>query len=289
MSSGWHWFVIIGTFLSLGYLLWLLFANRHKTNKGTTGHTWDGIEELDNPLPMWWVGLFLISIVYMLIYLVYYPGLGNVTGAGEWSSSGQHDAEVAKHEARFAPLYAELGAMDESALSQDRRAMQVGRRLFLNHCSTCHGVNANGAFGFPDLTDDEWIWGGDYQAISTTITHGRMAQMPAWGPALGEDGVTNVANYVLKMAGREHDAAKAAAGTAQYNAICTACHGVDGKGNPALGSPNITNEHWLYGGNIDQLAFTIANGRQGNMPAQADVLSADKIHILSTYIRSLAK
>lgn len=289
MSSGWHWFVVLGTLLSLAAMLWLLIANRHKTNQGSTGHEWDGIQELDNPLPFWWVGMFVVSIVFTLIYLVYYPGLGNFDGAGDWSSFGQHDNEVARHDARFAPLYAELGSLDEAALWEDRRAMQVGRRLFLNHCSTCHGVNANGAFGFPNLNDEEWIWGSDYQAVRTTLVQGRVAAMPPWGAALGEDGVINMAHFVRQMAGLEHDADKAAAAAPQYNMLCVACHGADGKGNALLGAADLTNDIWLYGGSLEQIIFTLNNGRQGNMPAQADILTDDKIHILTAYVRSLTK
>ena len=289
MSSGWHWFVILGTFGSLALIFWLLIANRRTSGNETTGHEWDGIHELDTPLPVWWVGMFLASIVFMLIYVAYYPGLGNFEGTGEWTSGGQHDNEVAQHDARFAEVYAELGAVDYETLIQDRRAMQIGRRLFINNCSTCHGVNANGSFGFPDLTDDQWIWGGDYADIKNTLNNGRLAQMPAWGPALGEQGVTDVANYVLQLAGREHDVERAAQGAAQYNIFCVACHNADGRGNQTLGAPDLTNDIWLYGGNIDQIAFNIEHGRQGNMPAQAGLLDKNKIHILTAYVGSLTK
>lgn len=289
MSAGWHWFVVLGTLLSLAFMVWLLVANRHKDNKGTTGHSWDGIEELDNPLPMWWVGMFFVSIIFMLLYVAYYGGLGNWGGGGNWSSQAQHDAEVAQHEARFAPLYTELGAMSEADLRNDRRAMQVGRRLFLNHCSTCHGVNANGTFGFPNLTDEEWQWGSDYQAIRTTLVSGRVAAMPPWGPALGEGGVVNMTHYVLMLSGQDHDAAKAAAAKPQYDMLCVACHGTEGKGNMLFGAPDLTNDIWLYGGSADQINFTLTNGRQGNMPAQSDILSEDKIHILSAYIGGLSQ
>jgi len=287
MSMGWHWFVVLGLLLSLAAMFWLLLANRQRSNEGTTGHEWDGIEELDNPLPMWWVGMFVVSMIFTLGYVAYYPGFGDFQGAGNWSSQSQHDAEAARHDARFAPLYAELGSMDEAALAQDKRGMQVGRRLYLNHCSTCHGVNAGGAFGFPNLTDDEWQWGNEYEDIRATLTNGRVAQMVPWGAALGEEGVVNVANYVLQLSGQAHDADKAAAGATQYNTMCMACHGVDGKGNKIFGAPDLTNDIWLYGGSLEEIIFTLNNGRQGNMPAQSDILSEDKIHILTTYIRSL--
>ncbi len=289
MESGWHWFVIAGIVISLAAMLWLLLANRSISGNETTGHDWDGIQELDNPLPMWWVGMFVATIVFTIIYLVVYPGAGNVTGALNWTSTGQHQAEVEAHEARFAPLYTRLAQMDEAALVADRQAMQVGRRLFLNNCSTCHGVNANGSFGFPNLTDEEWLWGSDFDAIKTTLAHGRVAQMAPWGAALGEQGVTNVASYVLKLAGKPHDDAAAKAGITQFNTMCVVCHGANGKGNKVFGAPDLTNDIWLYGGDIDQLTFTIANGRQGNMPAQKDILSDEKIHILSAYVRSLSQ
>ena len=289
MESGWHWFVIAGVVVSLAAMLWLLLANRTISGNETTGHDWDGIEELDNPLPMWWVGMFVATIVFSIIYLVIYPGAGNVTGALNWTSANQHQAEVEAHEARFAPLYTKLARMDEAALVADRQAMQVGRRLFLNNCSTCHGVNANGSFGFPNLTDEEWLWGSDFDAIKTTLTYGRVAQMAPWGAALGDEGVTNVANYVLKLAGKPHDEAAAEAGITQFNTMCVVCHGADGKGNKLFGAPDLTNDIWLYGGNIEQLTFTIANGRQGNMPAQKDILDEEKIHIVSAYVRSLSQ
>jgi cytochrome c oxidase cbb3-type subunit 3 len=289
MSATWHWFVIAGTFLSLAFFAWLLVKNRRTSGKETTGHEWDGIEELDNPLPMWWVWMFALSIIYAIGYLVIYPGLGTFTGAIGWSSASQHAEEVAVHDARFAPLYARLGALDADALMQDKTAMQVGRRLFINHCSTCHGVNGNGAFGFPNLQDEEWIWGSDLAAIKQTISQGRQAQMPPWGPALGEQGVQNVAHYVLQMAGRDHDKTRADAGAAQYTLFCVACHGPDGKGNALLGAPDLTNDIWLYGGSLEQLSFTLTYGRQGNMPAQRNLLGEDKINILAAYVQSLTR
>lgn len=290
MSSAWSWFVIIGTVVSLVAMLWLLFANRTTGGEEkTTGHSWDGIEELDSPLPMWWVWGFVITIVFAAIYLVYYPGLGNVEGVGDWSSQGQHDAEIAAHEERFAPLYDRLGALSEAELIADRSAMQVGRRLFLNNCATCHGIGATGSFGFPDLTDEEWIWGDDFNAVKATILNGRQAVMAPWGAALGDQGVSEVAAYVRSLAGLEHDAVTAEAGKARFNVFCVACHGVDGKGNPMLGAPNLTNDLWLYGSSIEEISFTVRNGRSGYMPAFNDLLSEQQVHILAGYVRSLSK
>ncbi len=287
MSSAWSWFVIIGTLGSLIGAGIFLLMNRSTSGKETTGHEWDGIRELDNPLPMWWVGMFLLTIVFALGYLVYYPGLGNVTGAGDWTSLEQWQSDVDRHDARFAPIYAELAAMNVEQLGADRVAQQVGRRLFLNNCSTCHGVTAQGAFGFPNLTDDEWIWGGDFSDVKQTVLGGRNAIMPPWGAALGDAGVADVTQYVLALSGRDHDTAAAGRGKTQYDMLCIACHGPDGAGNPLLGAPNLTNNIWLYGGSADQIAFTIKNGRNGNMPSFADVLGDEKAHILAGYVVNL--
>jgi len=179
--------------------------------------------------------------------------------------------------------------MSPEQLSEDRVAQQVGRRLFLNNCSTCHGVNAQGAFGFPNLTDDEWIWGEGFDNVKQAVLDGRVAIMPPWGAALGESGVADVTQYVLSLAGRDHDVAAADRGKAQYNMLCVACHGMDGAGNPLLGAPNLNNDIWLYGSSADQIAFTIRNGRNGNMPNFADVLGEEKAHILAGYVINLSK
>ena len=289
MSSGWHWFVIAGTVGSLVIFLWLLFANRKISGNETTGHEADGIEELDNPLPMWWVGMFVISILFSFGYLIYYPGLGNFEGTGGWSSAKQLAAEDDRHEARFAPLYANLAQQDVAALHQDRLAQQVGRRLFVNNCATCHGSTAQGSPGFPNLTDSEWIWGRSFEDVKHTLTFGRVAAMAPWGPALGDQGVADVTQTVLRMAGKDHDPAAAERGSESYRTFCVACHGVDGKGNAALGAPDLTNDIWLYGGDAATIALTIREGRMGNMPSQADMLTPEKIHILAAYVTALSK
>jgi len=288
MSSLWNWFVIIGTLASLAAFLWLLLANRRANSGKTTGHDYDGIQEYDNPLPMWWVGMFVLTIVFALGYLAWYPGLGNFAGTSEWTSARQWQEDVDRHEARFAPVYAELAQLDEAGLHASREAQQVGRRLYINHCASCHGVAAQGAFGFPNLTDSEWIWGSGMDAVKTAIRNGRQAAMPSWGAALGDAGVTNVANYVRSLSGLEHDAAAAAAGAPQFQAFCVACHGPEAKGNPMLGAPDLTNDIWLYGNSIEQIAFALQNGRNGMMPGHADILSEDKIHILAGYVTSLS-
>lgn len=289
MSSLWHWFVVIGTLASLAIFLVLLFNNRKTSGEATTGHEWDGIQEYDNPLPMWWVWMFVISIVFALGYLAWYPGLGNYDGISDWSSAGEVQRAQEAHEARFAPLYAELASLDEAALHDSRQAMQVGRRLFINNCSTCHGVNGRGAFGFPNLTDSEWIWGEGFGNVKTALNNGRQAAMPSWQAALGDQGVQDVTQFVLSLSGAEHDAEAAARGEGQYRTFCVACHGPEGKGNPALGAPDLTNDIWLYGGTAERIAYTLRNGRNGNMPSFSDVLSADQRHVLAGYVTSLSQ
>ncbi|HEY5645349.1 MAG TPA: cytochrome-c oxidase, cbb3-type subunit III [Pseudomonadales bacterium] len=289
MSSGWSWFVIIGTLASLIGAAVFLLTNRTTSGEETTGHEWDGIRELDNPLPMWWVGMFLLSIVFALGYLVYYPGLGNVSGTADWTSLDQWQSEVDRHDARFAPIYTELAAMTPAQLAEDRVAQQVGRRLYLNNCATCHGVAAQGALGFPNLADEQWIWGEGFDNVKQAVLGGRNAIMPPWGAALGDSGVADVTQYVLLLAGRDHDREAASRGKAQYDMLCVACHGLDGTGNALLGSPSLTSDIWLYGGNPDQISFSIRNGRYGNMPGFAEVLGEEKAHILAGYVVTLSR
>ncbi len=289
MSSAWSWFVIVGTLGSLIACVVFLVINRKTSGNEDTGHDYDGIKELDNPLPLWWVGMFVVTIIYAVGYLVYYPGLGNVDGAAEWTSLDQWQADVDRHEARFAPIYNKLAAMSPEELAADRIGQQVGRRLFINNCSTCHGVAAEGGFGFPNLTDDEWIWGEGFDKVKEAIMSGRNAIMPPWGAALGEAGVADVTQYTLSLAGRDHDAEAAGRGKAQYDMLCIACHGADGAGNPLLGAPNLNNDIWLYGRSADDIAFTINNGRNGNMPAFTEVLGEQKAHILASYVTSLSQ
>jgi len=290
MSTGWSLFIIAGTLLSLGWALWLLFSNRTKATATveTTGHEYDGIQEYDNPLPLWWVGLFVATVLFALGYLVYYPGLGAFAGVGGWTSQEQWQRDVDAKDAQFAPLYAQLGALSEDELHADTKATQIGRRLFLNHCATCHGMSARGAVGFPNLTDDEWQWGGDFASVQTTITGGRIAAMAPWGAALGGDeGIAQMAHYVRSLSGAEHDAAAAALAAPKFQMFCVACHGPEGKGNPLFGAPDLTNDTWLYGGALENVTFTLMHGRNGQMPAFADTLGEEKIHILAAYVTGL--
>jgi cytochrome c oxidase cbb3-type subunit 3 len=289
VSTFWSIFIVAGTLGSLLWALWLLLSNRTqpKSTVETTGHEFDGIEELDNPLPYWWVGLFVVTIVFAVGYLLYYPGLGSFAGFGRWTSHQQWQTDVDTKNAQFAPLYQRLAAMNEAELRQSTEAQQIGRRLYLNNCASCHGMRARGAFGFPNLTDAEWQWGGDFASVEATVRDGRIAAMPAWGPALGDAGVADMAQYVLSLSGAPHDDAAAARAAPQFQTFCIACHGPDGKGNAALGAPDLTNDVWLYGDDADTIAFTIRNGRNGTMPNFATMLGEDRIAIVAAYVSGL--
>lgn len=287
MTQTWHWFVVIGTFLSLAVMVWLLLANRRTSDQSDTGHEWDGIQELDNPLPMWWVYMFLISVVFALGYMALFPGLGNYDGALDWSSQAKHERAAQEFAAQFDPLYEKLSGLSDEALLADPQVQQIGRRLFLNNCSTCHGINAQGGEGFPNLHDEEWLYGDDLATVTQTLLGGRAGAMPGWEAALQESGVDEVSHYVLSLSGSEHDAALAEKGAKHYQIYCVACHQADGSGNRILGAPNLTNDIWLYGGSFEAIKYSVAVGRNGRMPAQADVLGPERTRILAAYVVGL--
>jgi cytochrome c oxidase cbb3-type subunit 3 len=253
----------------------------------TTGHAADGIEEYDHPMPYWWFLMFIMTIIFSIGYLIAYPGMGNFKGLLNWTQLDQWEQSVARAEERFGALRFKYLAMPIEEVAEDPQARKMGQRMFANNCAQCHGADARGSSGFPNLADNDWIWGSTPDNIKTSITNGRMAAMPAWGPMLGDDGVRNTAAYVLSLSGREVDAEQVAAGKEKFDMICAACHGADGTGNPMLGAPNLANGIWLYGGDLEQVMNSIRDGRQGVMPAHADMLGEDKIHIITAYVYSL--
>jgi cytochrome c oxidase cbb3-type subunit 3 len=256
----------------------------------TTGHTWDeDLAEYNNPLPRWWSWLFYITIVFALAYLVLYPGLGSWRGALGWSQVTQLEQEVAAADKRFGPLYEKFAALDVEALSKNPEALAIGQKLFLNNCAQCHASDGGGSRGFPNLTDRDWQWGGDPATIKATITNGRTGTMPPFGPALGEQGVKDVAHYVMSLSGLTHDSLRRARGEPIFKQICAACHGAEGKGNPALGAPNLTDRIWLHGSGEPTIIETITRGRSGQMPAHKELLSEAKIHLLTAYVLSLSQ
>lgn len=256
----------------------------------TTGHTWDeDLAEYNNPLPRWWSWLFYITIVFAIAYLVLYPGLGSWRGALGWSQVTQLEQEVAAADKRFGPMYEKFAALDVEALSKNPEALAIGQKLFLNNCAQCHASDGGGSRGFPNLTDRDWQWGGDPATIKATITNGRTGTMPPFGPALGEQGVKDVAHYVMSLSGLTHDSLRRARGEPIFKQICAACHGAEGKGNPALGAPNLTDRIWLHGSGEPTIIETITRGRSGQMPAHKELLSEAKIHLLTAYVLSLSQ
>jgi len=287
MSSFWSMWIIFLTVITFLGLTWLLFSNRKrdlKENERTTGHTSDGIEEWDNPLPAWWFYMFVITLVWGVGYLIAYPGLGNFPGLLGWTQIEQYQEEVTAAETRYRAMRDKYLAMPVAEISDDPNLRRMGQRLFANNCAQCHGADAKGAYGFPNLTDSNWIWGGSPEAIKTTLVAGRRAVMPSWSSALGEQGIEEVTSYMLSLNGREAPPEEVAAGEKHYQTYCVACHQADARGNPAMGAPNLTNGIWLYGGTREQIAHTLRNGRNGVMPAQNDLLSEAKIHILTAYV-----
>lgn len=310
--------ISLGTiFGCLSLLIWCTRDKMGMEDGAPTGHTFDGISELNNPLPKWWSYLFIFMVVFSLFYLALYPGLGNFKGLLGWTSSNQYvyskeeyneaadeareqgllvqyDREMIKADEVFGAKFRELAYEPGSenylpipVIAKNEDATQVGQRLFLQNCAQCHGSDARGGRGFPNLTDEAWLWGGEPEQIKHTLMHGRNGAMPGWEDALGDDGVQEVVSYVLSLSGRKVDPIEAKKGETRF-AVCAACHGADGTGNTALGAPNLTDDIWLYGGSRAAVEDTVRHGRNGVMPAWKDILGEDKIQLLSAYVYSLS-
>ncbi|MDP2256427.1 MAG: cytochrome-c oxidase, cbb3-type subunit III [Polaromonas sp.] len=280
---------LVGIFACM-LLLWFSGQAKAMTaNDNTTGHVWDGdLREMNNPLPRWWVWLFIITTIFALIYLALYPGLGSFAGKLGWTQAGQYDAEVAKGNKEVEPLYARFNGMKPEEVAGDSQAMAIGERLFMNNCSQCHGSDARGSKGFPNLTDPDSLYGGAPDKIKETLVQGRIGNMPPMAAAVGTpDDVRNVAHYVMSLSNSPHDSLKASLGKAKFGA-CAACHGVDGKGNQALGAPNLTDDIWLHGWGENAIVAIVNNGKVNQMPAQADKLTESQIHVLASYVWGLS-
>jgi len=279
-------------FSILACLLLLWITARKKvvpSADNTTGHVWDDdLREANNPMPRWWMWLFVITIIFSLMYLVAYPGLGSYPGELKWSTRGEYTAEVDKATQELAPLYAQFTARKTEELAGDLNAMGIGERLFMNNCAQCHGSDARGTKGFPNLADADWLHGGTPDKIKETLTAGRRGQMPPMGAAVGTpDDVKNVANYVLSLSNSPHDSLRAQLGKAKFTA-CAACHGMDGKGNQALGAPNLTDDVWLHGWGEQAIVNMVNNGKVNEMPAQQGKLTDAQLHVLASYVWGLS-
>ena len=286
--------VAVVSFANIAGLVMLLASLRRRPGETagtaeTTGHVWDeDLRELNNPLPRWWLWLFVITVVFGIGYLLVYPGLGNYAGTAEWSSERQYREQNVAAEAVLARTLAPFEHQEVAALAHDSAALRVGRNLFMNNCATCHGSDARGAPGFPNLTDRDWLFGGTPEAIVQTISYGRTSVMPAWRDVLGGDGgVDDMAAYVLSLSGRHVPAGNVDNGHAKFATICVACHGAGGQGNQTLGAPNLTDPVWLNGGAPATVRETISKGRQAEMPAQLERLGATRVKLLAAYVISL--
>jgi cytochrome c oxidase cbb3-type subunit 3 len=291
-SRGWSIYIAAATVVGLvACLALLIIAARRKvmSTDNTTGHVWDeDLRELNNPLARWWMWLFVATVAFGAGYLVLYPGLGSAPGSLGWSSQGQHDAERDKAHAATAPLFASFAAQGAPELARNKQAMAIAERLFANNCASCHGSDARGSKGFPNLADHDWLWGGTPERITETITEGRQGMMPPMIDAIGgPEAAREVANYVLSLSGSQHDATLASRGAPKF-AACAACHGADAKGNPALGAPNLADDTWLHGRGEQAIVAMITHGKTNVMPAHGARLSAEQIHLLSAYVWGLS-
>jgi len=296
VSEAWSVYIAVITVVSIiacAVLLKSMSTRRVAKGEqvGTTGHKWDeDLEEWNNPLPRWWIWLFYITIVFSLVYLALYPGLGSYRGYYGWSSTGQYQEEQKRAAATYGPIFERYLKEDVKTVAADPAAREIGQRLFLNYCAQCHGSDAGGSRGFPNLRDDVWLYGGEPENIRTSIAEGRRGTMPPMGAAIGGDeAARDVAHYVLKLSGRTHDSIRAFRGEAKFKTVCAACHGPEGKGNPQIGAPNLTDEVWLHGGSEHFIIETITKGRSSVMPSHKTFLDDGKIHLLTAYVYGLSR
>jgi cytochrome c oxidase cbb3-type subunit III len=293
-STFWDFYIGVISVVSIVACGVLLVAQSKRRVSGgeseTTGHTWDeDLGEYNNPLPRWWMWMFWITIVFSLVYLALYPGLGSFAGYLKWTQVGQLEQENAHANAQFGPLYEKFAGQEVAQLAKNPEALAIGQKLFLNTCAQCHASDAAGSRGFPNLTDTDWLYGGEPATIKATITEGRNGVMPPFGAALGEQGTKDVAHYVMSLSGMAADSIRVERGKPLFAQTCVACHGAQGKGNPQLGAPNLTDKTWLYGAGESVIIETITRGRNNQMPAHKELLTPAKIHLLTAYVYSLSQ
>ena len=293
INDGWAWFVAgitVAGLLFCAFILMVASKRKVMADDNSTGHVWDeDLRELNNPLPRWWMWLFIITVVFAAVYLALYPGLGSAPGVLKWTSTGQWQTEQEKARAAMAPVYARYTAMPAADLAKDVKAMGIGERLFVNNCAQCHGSDARGSKGFPNLTDADWLGGNGPEYIAKTINAGRVGMMPPMAAAVGgADDLKNVSHYVLSLSGSAHNNVSAQLGKAKFTA-CAACHGADGKGNQALGAPNLTDKIWLHGWGEEAITQIVVNGKQNVMPGFENRLSPEQIHVLAAYVWNLSQ
>ncbi len=294
MSTAWSIFIIILVVLNVGGCAWLIWWTMNMQTDAqaegdlSTGHVWDeDLKENNNPLPKWWLNTFYLTIAFAVVYLVLYPGFGNFAGTLGWSQQGQYDAEVSASDAKFGEVYAAFRDRSIDELANDAEAVRLGKNTYDNVCAACHGADARGALGFPNLTDNDWLYGGSGAQVLQTIRNGRMGIMPALGAVTGEDGAAAIADWLL--ADNRDDPAYATGKSKFMTSGCIGCHGLNAEGNQALGGPNLSDDVWLHGGAKDQIVDVIVNGRNNQMPAQLDIIGEDRARVVAAYVLSLSK
>jgi cytochrome c oxidase cbb3-type subunit 3 len=301
MSAGWSWYVIALVISNIVGCVWLIWWTGKRSPGDPaptqTSHVWDGdITEYNQPMPRWWINLFYITIVFGIAYLIYYPGMGSFKGTSGWTSAGEHAEDKKVRDAKVEQTLSHFAGKDIQVLAGNPAALKLGRSIFGNTCATCHGSSGHGAVGYPDLSDNIWHWGGSPDQILQTILDGRDGVMPAWGTVLNGMGGANAQDYVIayvrSLAKPEKERTgdfMATRGKALYEGVCVACHGVEGKGNPALGAPDLTDAYWLYGDSNDSLYKTLNEGRHGVMPAHRELLGETRVRLVAAYVWSLSQ
>ncbi len=296
MTAFWSWFVAAGTIAFVVWCVWLISWSakqgpQNKADEDLVGHKWDGdLEEWNKPAPKWWLYLYFITIAGAVGYMIAYPGIGAFEGMLGWSQEGQYEEEMASAEARYEPIYERFASMEFDTLVQDDDALALGGSLFASYCTTCHGSDARGAPGYPNLTDDDWQWGSSEQNIIASITHGRTAVMTPWAQILGSDeAVDNMVTHVQSLSGIVDPATVPDSARTQFTTFCSACHMPTGTGNPILGAPNLTDDIWLYGSAAETIRTAIVEGRNGQMPPHGELLGANRTRILAAYVYSLSQ
>lgn len=294
INNFWSYYISI---IALGGIVWcvyLLYTQRAWLKKDIkqvedTGHVWDGdLTELNNPVPRWWSVMYLLLCLFAFGYLLFYPGLGSFKGFLNFTAGKQVIEEQQALNAKIEPVYARFREMPIPEIAADDQAQNIGQRLFLNNCAQCHGSDAKGGKSFPNLTDNDWLYGGDPEQILETITKGRHGIMPAWSAAIKPDEAAAIAQYVRSLSGLAHDPLRVNAGKRGFDNFCVACHGVDGTGNQALGAPNLTDEIWLHGSSEATIVDIILNGLDNQMPAQEKVLTPEQIRMLAAWVWGLS-
>lgn len=293
MSTFWSIFIIVLVVINVGGCLWLIsWTMDMKTDdedSESTGHTWDGdLKEYNNPLPKWWLNTFYLTIIFTVVYLILYPGMGNFAGVLGWTQAGQYDEQLEATRSKYEEIYAAFAGVELAALANNEDALRLGRNTFMNNCASCHGSDGRGAKGFPNLTDAAWLHGGSPDAIYTTIAKGRTGVMAPMGAVVGEDGADQIIDFLLSEDGDTSEAVMA--GKQKFmTSGCIGCHGVNAEGNPALGAPNLRDDNWLHGSSREQIRSVIVNGVVNQMPAQLDLIGEDRVRLVTAYVLSLGQ